>query len=200
MDIIGDFKAGMNAALHPSSNTQNMDLGQAIGFYYKASILPAILAIIIDGIIAYLVNPSLIISTIGEIIGFLWILIPIGIIISAAVFQFFDKILLKIFKGDISKTATAVMFEEMPLLVLAFLYFLPFNSPTSFMYYIKEIFELIIGIWGIIVLTVSFKEQQNVSTGKAILAWLAPGIIIGVIVGIIAVALLASIIAVAPAI
>ncbi len=188
MDLIGDFKAGINAAMHPSSNTQNMNLGQAIGFYYKASILPGIIALIIDGIIGFLVSPLQGAIALASIVGMLWIGLPIGIIINAAIYQFFDKILFKIFTGDISKTATAVMFGEMPILVLAFLYFLP---ATGALIYIRYVFDLIIAIWTIIVLTLSFREQQNISTGKAVLAWLLPGIILGIIAAIIIIGIFA---------
>ncbi|ASI14281.1 multipass membrane protein [Candidatus Mancarchaeum acidiphilum] len=182
MDLIGDFKAGINAAMHPSSNTQNMSLGQAIGFYYRASVLPGIIALIIDGIIGFVLSPSEGVLALATIVGSLWIALPLGIIIDAAIYQFFDKMLFGIFNEDISKTATATMFAEMPVLALAFLYFLPSVGALT---YLKDVFGIIIGIWGIIVLTISFREQQKISTGKAILAWLLPGIILGVIFAII---------------
>jgi len=120
MDIVGGFKKGLDAAINPDKKS-SMGIGDALTFYYKAAIIPLILAIVLGSIGAYLIKPSLVLLIIPLALVYILILIPIGLLIDAAIYQFFDKILFKVFKGDISKTFTAMMYSVMPSLIFSFI-------------------------------------------------------------------------------
>ncbi|MEM3554997.1 MAG: hypothetical protein QXU79_04220, partial [Candidatus Micrarchaeaceae archaeon] len=187
-----------NAIVHPSGNTMEMSVGNVLKFYYSAAIIPFIIAVILGGILAYaasslvsglfslpLISPSGFASGLAGFTGgmlvllvilffalALFILIPIGAIVEAAILQFFSKNVFKFWQGGYNKTFLATLFSEFPIMIFIWLYFIPFVS-------------VILAIWGIIVYIITLAKQQKISGAKAFGAMLVTWIIVGVIAAVI---------------
>ncbi|MEM3296934.1 MAG: hypothetical protein QW696_03480, partial [Candidatus Micrarchaeaceae archaeon] len=164
MSMLSDMKKAFNAIVHPSGNTMEMSVGNVLKFYYSAAIIPFIIAVILGGILAYAASSLVsglfsIPSTLspgfasglagftgGTLVLFvilffallLFILIPIGAIVDAAILQFFSKNVFKFWQGGYNKTFLATLFAEFPIMIFIWLYFIPFVS-------------FILAIWGLVV-------------------------------------------------
>ncbi len=176
MEIFDNFKKALDRCTNPNKNTDKMDVMDAIKYYYKVMILPMIASIVlalIGGSVA--LSPIVsgmfgIVNAVFAAVSFL-ILFPIGMLLSAAVIQLFSKMVFGIFKGNYSKTFTAMMFGTLPVVLFYWLTYIP----------ILGMLILLFAIWSIYVTTVSLSKQQNVSIGKAFLGWLIPTVILAVI-------------------
>ncbi|MEM3744698.1 MAG: hypothetical protein QW759_02555, partial [Candidatus Micrarchaeaceae archaeon] len=105
----------------------------------------------------------------------LFILIPIGAIVDAAILQFFSKNVFKFWQGGYNKTFLATLFAEFPIMIFIWLYFIPFVS-------------IILAIWGLVVYIITLANQQKISGAKAFGAMLVTWIIVGVIAVLIVLA------------
>jgi hypothetical protein len=177
MEIFDNFKKALDRCTNPNKNTDKMDVMDAIKYYYKVMILPMIASIAIALIVGSVATLSPIstgafgiVSAVFAAVSFL-ILFPIGMLLSAAVIQLFSKMVFGIFKGNYSKTFTAMMFGTLPVVLFYWLTYIP----------ILGMLILLFAIWSIYVTTVSLSKQQNVSIGKAFLGWLIPTVILAVI-------------------
>ena len=188
----GYTKKALDIALHPSSVNQSYGVGDAIAFYYKAALIPAIAAAVLGfvllfafgslalgifsvfkdfGIAAY--APALM-GIIGAVLGLAYVLlfIPIGIIVDGAIYHFFAKTLFKLWKNDISKTITATMYAAFPAMLLMWAFFIPI---------LGIVVAIVASVWSFIVLIISMARQQQVSGWRAFGGILISGIVLGII-------------------
>ncbi|MGC8629289.1 MAG: hypothetical protein ACP5T4_03740 [Candidatus Micrarchaeia archaeon] len=195
MSLWDDTKRAFSGIVHPSFNTEEMSMSNALKFYYRASLIPFVIVALLAGVIAYEVPSGLpfgafirtnVLGTVAMALAVfgialeIFLVIPIGALISAAIVQFFSKNLFKFWQGGYNKTFTAVIFDWFVFAFFAWLSFVPFGT-------------ILLGIWGIAVLTITLAKQQNVSIGKAFLGWFVPLFITIVMIVIIgAIALLIS--------
>ena len=169
IDIPGSIRKAWGIVTHPST-AKPMSISEAIKFYYSFMVIPGILAIIITYFVSGAFQAAIILVTIV-------ILEVIGIFIDAAIYQFFGKYLFRKFTSGYSNTFTAVTLATAPYLLFVWLVAL-----TTSISYLNLAIALILGIWGLTVLTISLMKLQKVSGAIAVLSWLVPAIIIAIIV------------------
>ncbi|MCL5404827.1 MAG: hypothetical protein M1125_03250 [Candidatus Marsarchaeota archaeon] len=195
-------KSAFYIIMHPGSVSDTYGVGDALIFYYKASILPAILAAIVGGLLGYafgslafsglatlskgiallhLAAPVLALMAAVYGLAYVLIFIPIGIVINAAVYQFFAKILFKIWKKDISRTLTAIMYSALPIALFFWLSFIPV---------IGLIVIMALAVWEFIILIISLARQQGISGWRAFGGILVSGVVLAIIIFVIDFALL----------
>lgn len=166
VDIIGSIKSAWDLAIHPSK-AKPMGISDAVKFYYSFAIIPGIVAAIITGIIGGLTAAVIMLAVI-------FVLEVIELFIGAAIYQLFGKFILRKFKNDYSVTFTATVIATIPAIL--FYWIAPLTGGLS---------SIIFGIWGVILLTIALMKLQKVSGVTAVLSWLLPTIILGIIVFLI---------------
>ncbi|KAA0017425.1 MAG: hypothetical protein FE037_00760 [Thermoplasmata archaeon] len=104
----------------------------------------------------------------AAVVTFITLLISllIGLFVGAAIVHIFVYLLGG--RKGYTQTVKAIGYGMTPSLLLGWIPFL----------------NIIVGIWALIVEIIGIRELQEMSTGKAALAVILPGIIIGIIVGI----------------
>ncbi len=200
---MNELKKAWGIMLHPGSVSKTMDLGDVLGFYYKAAILPTIASVIVAALfgiaaggLAYSLVGRLLpamaagaalftaLLAVGVALLYMLVLIPVGIIINAAIYQLFAKRLFDIWRKPYKNTLTAVLYGEMPVMMFLWLMFIPI---------VGSFISIVFGIWGLVVLIISMARQQDISGARAFGGILLSAVIIGIIafVVIFAVAALA---------
>ncbi len=170
---------------------QQMSVGEALGFWYKASLIPAILAAIVAGILI-LVGASVVsglLGPLGSVLGGIgaavvivgifvsvWIITPIAMIIGAAILHFFGKTLLRQFKNSYSATLAATVYAELIGIFLLFITEIPV---------IGWIISIIVGIWSFVALLVWLARFQNTSWVMALVTIIVEVIVIVVILFVV---------------
>jgi len=185
MIIVDELKEGFNIMLHPKSATQKeRKIGEALAFYYKISIIPLILYIILALVVpstsaaglstlsAGLSSASGMLAIFGILM--LLIIIPISIFVNAFLYHIFGK-LFKVFSNPYSNTFTAMVYGIVPTILFYWLTLIPFGSLVL----------IIFGIWAFIVMIFALANQQNTSALKAFAVIIVTAIIIGIIAFII---------------
>ncbi|MCL5430320.1 MAG: hypothetical protein M1504_02475 [Candidatus Marsarchaeota archaeon] len=191
--IVDDFVNGFKGIFNPNKTTQKkMDIGQALGMYYKFSVIPVILFIVIGAIVALAAGALLssipglssfgaaggALAIVGVIVGAIlefWIFIPIGIFISAALYHVVGAAL-GWFKQGYSATLTSTVYYMMTVVAVAWLLPVPI---------LGALLVGIFSIWGIYVFITALANQHKTTKGKAFVVWL-----IWVIIGIVIFAIL----------
>jgi len=183
MIIVDELKEGFNIMLHPKSTTQKeRKIGEALAFYYKISIIPLILYIILALVV--LPNAATGLSALSAglssgmlaIFGILvlLIIIPIFLFVTAFLYHVFGK-LFKVFSNPYSNTLTATVYGLVPTILFYWLSSVPLGS------LVLIIFE----IWAFIVMIFALANQQKTSALKAFAVIIVTEIIIGIIAFII---------------
>jgi len=196
LSLIDYTKKALDIALHPGKvNESYNNIGDALTFYYKAAIIPAIAAAVLGFILLFAVGSlglglfasilggfaalgGIIFGLVGAIfiLAYILVLVPISIVINAAIYQLFAKRIFKIWNKPLPKTLTAVMFAAFPVMLLFWTIFIPIAG---------EIILIAAGIWSFIILIISMARQQQVSGWRAFGGILVSGIILSVIVAAI---------------
>jgi hypothetical protein len=188
--IIDDFRNGWNVVFSPGANTsKKMSIGDAFAFYYKFSVIPIILLIamlyvllsIAMAIFSQVPTIGHTLSLIGNLgvfgvivfaVLWLWIAVPIAILIQAALYQLVGGALMGKFKGGYSGTVTACIYAAFPSVMIAWLGFIPvLGGLLSFLF----------GIYSIYILVTALANQHKTTKGTAFLVWLV-WVLIGVII------------------
>ena len=206
MDIVKDFKDGLDRIIHPNKNRDKMSIEKALRFYYRVMVLPLIVSLVLGFIFGSFYGPMSLFSLFGPVSGhggilsgilsvvyvllIFLVLIPVEIIINAAILQLFSKLIFKIWKGDISKTVTAVMFSELPVVLFYWLLFIPIVKyvviiPIIIATILALLITIILELWSIYVLVVSLAVQHNISKLRAFAGWLLPIVILFVVVEVL---------------
>ncbi len=178
MNFGEDIRRGYSALLHPGSESKSaFSIWRALGFYYALTAIPFVLYVVIGyimvklGLIATLMPFYSSLSPIGVLpallltaILYFWILVPIGLFINAFIYQLIGKNFLRLWNGSYEKTFTAAMFGALPVMLFYWLVSIPV---------VNALYLGIMGVWGLIVLTVALSNQQKV---KRIEAFWAMGV------------------------
>ena len=194
MDIIGNFKSGWNSVMHPNQNTgKKMSIEESLKMYYMFSVLPVVLLIVLGaiavsllaGVLSLLPGIGGMLGAIGGGIGiiwvivtaivYFWILVPIGILVDAALYHLVGGAILKWFKGGYSGTVTAVTYQMMTVVSWIWLLVIPVIGALA---------VAILALWSLYVLFASLAAQHGTSKGKAFAVWLI-WVVIGVILSAI---------------
>lgn len=188
--MFDDTKRAFGIITHPGRATATMSVGKALGFYYRASVLPLIAAIVVGFVVGYFAGGLLgsIFGSFGTLLGsaagafggllvavlaviYLLIIVPVAMLIDAAIYQLFAKIIFKVWKGTFDKTFTAVTYGIMPILLFFWIAFIP----------IVDMLLVVLAFWSIVVLIISLGKQHGISAwralGGALLTWIVVGII-----------------------
>lgn len=178
MIIVDDLNRAFNAIIFgiKTETFRIMSFKEAIAFYYKYSLLPLILLIIMS----YVLTGS-ILSVIpgfsgssGVVIASLilvWIAVPLLMLIQTALI-YVVGIIFKFFKNDLPKTFAAVTYGTIPLVLLLWL--------TSIPIYGKFIL-VAIEIWSFIILVIALSEQHEIGILKALVSAIIANIIISLL-------------------
>ncbi|MCL4365589.1 YIP1 family protein [Candidatus Marsarchaeota archaeon] len=187
--IVDDLKNGIDVVLHPDKRTKaKMSVVEALGMYYKFSVIPLILAIILAWIVSSVAGSSLsgllgglasggisVLAVILVVVS-LWVTTPITMLIIAAVLHAVGKVL-KMFKGTYENTFTGVVFAEFPTVSVYWLSFIPV---------IGAVISLLASIWGIWVFLNAEANQHSTTKVNAFIVGLVTVIIIAIVVFVIA--------------
>lgn len=194
MGIFADLKKGFEVMLRPTENTKaNMEIGAAYSWYYRATLIPLIVLIIVALILASAFAASPIFSIIGSSFAglgivaaivvpilFVWVLIPISIFINAGLYHIIGQ-WTGTFKGDFNKTLTAVMFSQMPTTIFLFSLIIPATAA----------FFVLFIVWDLIVLLLALANQQkmkwNIALGVVIVTVVIVSAVVGLIVTVFAI-------------
>jgi len=177
MIIVDELKEGFNIMLHPKTATQKeRKIGEALAFYYKMSIIPLILYIILalavpsasaTGLFTGLLSGLLVINGILALL----VVIPISLFVIAFLYHIFGK-LFRVFSNPYSNTFTATVYGIVPTILFYWL------SPVPLGSFVLIIFE----IWAFIVTILAIANQQKTSALKAFAVIITPIVIILLIV------------------
>ena len=194
MGITSDLKAGLQVMLHPGENTKkSMEVGEAYSWYFKATLIPLAALIVVALVLASAFASSPIYSLIGlHLFGlgiasaivvpllFVWVLIPVGILISAGLYHIVGT-WAGVFKGDFNKTLTATMFSKMPTTIFLFTAIVPAAAA----------FYVLFAIWELIVLLIGLSNQQKlkwpVALGIVVMTVVIVAVIISLVVTVFAI-------------
>lgn len=202
MMFVDETKKAIDIIMLKDNNPKAMSVGEALAFYYKASLIPLILTMIVAailgtevggtlGTIISLFSHSAILSGLtGLLSGVLavlavvlvvilfWIIIPIGFLIDAVIYHIFGK-LLRQFKQGYNATLSAMIYASMVSVVLFFL----FGTPI-----IGSLIGIIAGIWALVSIIVWLARFQKISWVMSlvvlIVTWIVLFILIFLIFGI----------------
>ena len=174
MDILENFRKGVDVAFSPGKHTEeHMDIGEALGFYYKFTIISLIAAVVIP-IIAGIASKHAVLGYELAAFGAVILLVePLGGFLTAAMMQFFGKSVFKKFKNSYEDSYTATIYGAMPgniflWLLYTIMIFVPrkgFLMPdySAGLGIALLIVDIALSIWGFIVLVYSFANQQKCS-------------------------------------
>lgn len=190
MIFVDDWKGAIDTIMHPGKNTGNsMDIMQSLSMYYKVSLIPAVIFIILALVAAGAVSSALgsALGSIGSgaagllLIGiglvFLWIAIPIGLMIDAALLHLFGKFILKSFKGTYNNTFAGFVYGELPIVALFWVALvLSIISPL-----LGLIVLIILGVWTIIVGIIALAGQNKTTAVNVIIAAVLEFVVIFII-------------------
>jgi hypothetical protein len=149
MMFVDEYKNAINVMMHPGSATaRKMNIGQALGLYYRTTILPLIISVLLEIIIggAAFGSISTALSTgafpgtsslssllqlfsgpLGVVVLVIFTLVyvlvflPIGLFIDSAIYYILPKFLFRQIKGTFSDTFTALVYWAMPMLVFSWI-------------------------------------------------------------------------------
>lgn len=193
MLFVDEIRTGINIMLHPTAATKgSKDIGGIFTYYYKLSFIPLVLMIIVMLALASLVGgimnkiPAIggafaalgILGAIVLPIAILWVFMPIGFLVSAGLLQIFGK-LSKQFKADYAKTLNAVIYGAVPSVLFYWIFFVPLLGGAV---------NIIMSIWGLIVLIIALANQQRMGSFAALGVIILTAIVVGIIVGLVALA------------
>lgn len=168
------IKKAYDILFHPGkASEEKIKLSTAFKFYFKIAIIGFLIYALTGTVMLHfnykIPHFSLLFSffpnyffdiLISGIILF-FILIPIGLIIDAAIYHLFGKFLLKAWNGNYSLTLNAAVFASVPALLLSWLLLI---------HYIKIIGILLIGIWEFVILIIALSGQQKTTRVNAFIS------------------------------
>ena len=160
MIFVDETKKAIDIILLKDKNPKAMGVGEAFGFYYKASLIPMILTIIVaailgsviggvfgsifgvlsTGILSGILSLGFSVVAIIFVIIMFWIITPISILITSLIYHLFG-VLLKQYKQGYNATLSALVYAEMVTVLLFFLLGIPF---------LGIVIAIIVGIWGLV--------------------------------------------------
>lgn len=175
MIIVEEIKQQINAMLHPEKSiTNSMSIVEGLTYYYKLSIIPFVIYLLLDIGLNGFSNLTLIID-----VALFWIFIPIGTLISAGILHFFGKSVFRKYNGDLKGTFTAETYAVAVVILFAWTGFIPVVGG-----YIPDIFE----IWAFFVLVLGQCNLQKINGLPSALVVIGTGIVLGILTVVLTVA------------
>ena len=192
MGFMKNINLGWKVYFHPSFlATSKMSVGDALKFYYQNTIVPAIIFIIIGaamislgissygstifgGNAAFLAGIGAVAIVLGLV--YFWVLVPISIFINAFIYQLVGYNLLKIFDKNYDRSFAAVMFAELPMMLLYWVVAIPIVGIAAL---------VVLSVWSMVVLIVSLAAQHKVKRTDAVVAILAAMLLVFALTAVI---------------
>ncbi|MGI0141798.1 MAG: YIP1 family protein [Candidatus Micrarchaeales archaeon] len=191
MGYMNDLRFAYSILFRPASAAKkNFTARQFLGLYYKLTVIPFIIYLVIGALLIQfgassistslaglasifpiataLAYPLLILS--GVLI--FWIAIPIGFAIDAFIYQIVGKLFLNVWKGNYDKTFVAAGFAVMPAMLFYWLLSIPI---------LNVLYIIVVGIWEIVLLVIALSVQQKVSRLQAFASVLS-GLVLAILV------------------
>ncbi len=176
--IVDDLNRAFNVILFrvKTEAFRIMSIKESLAFYYKYSLLPLVLLIIMS----YTLNRTLLsifpgFSSTGGVVAaslvLVWIGVPVFMLIQSA-FLYVIGMMLKFYKNDFPRTFASVVYGSVPLVLLLWL--------TSIPVYGKFLL-LAIEIWSFVILFIALSEQHGISVFRAFVLALVANIIISLL-------------------
>ncbi|MDE1865556.1 MAG: hypothetical protein KGH94_02870 [Candidatus Micrarchaeota archaeon] len=189
MIFIDELKKAFGIMLKPGSETkESKSIGEMVAFYYKVTVIPAIIAIII-GAIGLASSGYGVINFVLALVG-LWVEAPIAFFAGSAYLHLFGKIILKTFKGNYSNTFTATVYTYMPSVVLFWLTMLLTVLATGAISLgaagLLSLFSLVIALWAFIISLFALANQNSTTKLRVFLTQVVAAIPLIIIVVIVA--------------
>ncbi|MCL4388595.1 MAG: hypothetical protein M1564_04115 [Candidatus Marsarchaeota archaeon] len=192
MGFMKNINLGWKVYFHPSFLAKSkMSVGDALKFYYQNTIVPAIIFIIIGaamislgissygstifgGNAAFLAGIGAVAIVLGLV--YFWVLVPISIFINAFIYQLVGYNLLKIFDKNYDRSFAAVMFAELPMMLLYWVVAIPIVGIAAL---------VVLSVWSMVVLIVSLAAQHKVKRTDAVVAILAAMLLVFALTAVI---------------
>ncbi len=199
MIFVDETKKAIDIILLKDKNPKAMSVGEALVFYYKASLIPLILAAIVgtifgtvlggklvtfaslfshsailSGLLGLLTTGLAVLVIISVIILF-WIIIPIGFLIDAIIYHIFGK-LLRQFKQGYNATLSATVYASMVSVVLFFLFGIPI---------LGALIGIIASVWGMVSTIVWLARFQKISWVMSLVVILVTWIVLFILIFLI---------------
>jgi hypothetical protein len=107
---------------------------------------------------------------------YFWVLVPISIFINAFIYQLVGYNLLKIFDKNYDRSFAAVMFAELPMMLLYWVVAIPIVGIAAL---------VVLSVWSMVVLIVSLAAQHKVKRTDAVVAILAAMLLVFALTAVI---------------
>lgn len=170
-----------------------MGVKDALKLYYGVSLVPLLLFIVLGSIclnlglvsnrfgavplvLSLLPGVGLNVLLVAFAFAYFWVLIPVSLLIDAALYHLVGKNFLKLFKGGYERTFTALVFGFMPMLLLYWLFVIPGVNALAL---------IVLPVWGFVVDVIALSVQQKVTRLQAFA-------VIAVLLGLVALVMLLS--------
>ncbi len=178
MGFVDRLKKGFSLLFNPSRDAKgNYSIGKSLKFYYSVAVLAAIFAAIVFTAahfagVPVASNPFLsgaFGASASIYIGLLFIalmlfvLVPIGMFIDAALYHLVGKFFLNTFKGAYEKTFAAVTAATAPIMLLFWLLYIPIVGMA---------FAVLIGIWELVLVVIALSVQHRTTRVNAVVVML----------------------------
>lgn len=190
---IDQAKQTIGIMLHPEKATAaSKGIREAVVWYYKLSVVPLIITIILAAIVggAVITLPSVLGSPAAQLSGlgyaaalgaagivllYFIVLIPVGLLVGAGLLHFFGKYVFRKFKEDYAHTLTATVYQTAPAVLFFWLFVIPLLGTVA---------NIVIGIWSLVVYIFALSNLQKISK------WAVVGISVGMGIIVFIVALI----------
>ncbi len=170
MIFVDDLKNAIDIIMHPGKSTsKKMKIVDSYKLYYKVSLIPAVIFVILAALASSVIGSALTASGISAGAGtaalilfglvFLWIIEPIGLLVDAAILHLFGKFLLKTFKGTFDDTFAGFVYGQLPLISLFWvaLIFLLVSPVVALLIFI------LLALWSIVVAIIALANLNKTS-------------------------------------
>lgn len=184
MSLMDDLKWAWSILADPAKNIKANSAGGAMAAYYRVSIIPVIVAIIVGVVVVatassgihglgVVISPTtLVVSMIVGLAVLAWVALPIGLIIAAALFQLFAKLITKRVNGEYSKTLMSLVYGVFPTLIFFWLYPIP---------YVGELFMGLLGTYGVVITFTALSKLHNAPLGRVFTGYLVTVVVLLII-------------------
>jgi hypothetical protein len=176
MNLISYTKSVIDALLNPADGTRKrMNARDSILMYYRASIIPGILYVILAGAYGFVeFGSSVGLPVVAPVMAIaavmMWVAFPVAIVVLSAVYHVFAKLLGM--SGGFGQTLTATVYSALPAVFVIWLSAIP---------YLGSILLLVVIAWGAWVFSNALANQHGSTRLRAFAAWIIPTAIIGYI-------------------
>lgn len=168
MIFVDELKKAIDVMLLKNNDAKSMSVGGSLAFYYKASLIPLILNVILTvimfvalgsvsggllGSAGSLLGGAIGILAVVVIIFAYWIVIPLGLLIDAAIYYVIGR-LIGVYKQGYDAAFNGVVYGVMPYIVLSFLAVIPL---------LGGIIGVIAGLWALVALVYWLSKMQKTS-------------------------------------